>query len=321
MTLSFPTSPSNGTQYTDLNGKVWEFDGTKWERAVASANKTFVGVKAIIQSEIALTSTLTAIEWEDVEHDTSNFYNENDQSALVIPRTGYYRVHLSLSTGQNGWGASYTINLRRSGVNFFSENMSAYQSGQYDDIYLLNVGDVIKLYASEYSGVGTISSDFETFLEIQLVGYTFGGAITPGFEFSGVKAILQNPINTTDTPTEITWTTNDIQFNVNANAAGNVYWSNVDPTKFTISTAGYYRLRSFFLTGSPGGQDSYTVLIRKNGSESVEQVSLGSYSSVELDETIYFDADDYIEILVDNVESIGEIQETDTFFEITRLGV
>lgn len=319
MPLSFPANPTNGQQYTDTNGIVWEYDGTKWNRSTTESTKQYSGVKIYLTTDWFLTNVLTAVDFDGEEIDTANYFNLLSPTVITIPRTGYYRVHASIKTGQEGSGASYTVQLKRNSTDLLNENMSAYQTGVFDDVLLLDAGDTISLYASETGDVGRIEAN--TFIEVSLQGYTFGGAITPGFEFSGVKATLQNDVSTTTTPTGITWTSNDIDFNTNANAAGNVYWSNTNATRFTIYTTGYYRIRAFFLTNINGSSDSYTLTIRKNGVTTVENITLGGNESAELDETYQFNTTDYLEVIISNSDGVGALKQTESFFQIIRLGV
>ena len=317
--LSFPASPTTGTEYTDDNGKVWEFDGVKWNISTSDLSKQFFGVKVSLASEFFLTNTLTAVEFDTEDIDTNNFFNPSTPTIITVPRTGYYRIHFSAYTGQEGFGASYTVQLKKNNTNLLSTAMSAYQSGVYDEVLLLEVGDTISVQASEVENIGTLEA--ETFLEIILQGYTFGSSIVPGFEFSGVKAVLENDVSTTDTPTAITWTANDIIFNTNANAAGSLYWSNSDPTRFTIATTGYYRINTFLLTDANGSADTYTIQITKNGSDVLETITLGANESAELDETYQFSSTDYIEVIISNSEAVGAIKQTESFFQVVRLGV
>jgi hypothetical protein len=317
--LSFPANPTVGDQYTDHNGKVWEFDGVKWDVAKSESIKQFTGVKVFLANPFFLNNTLTPVIFDGEEIDTGNFFNFDTPTVLTIPRTGYYRIHMSLFTGQEGFGASYTIQLKRNNINLLNTNMAAYQTGVYDEVLLLNVGDTISAYASETDSVGSIESD--SFLEITLQGYTFGDLITPGFGFSGVKATLQADVSTTDIPTAIIWTASDIEFNTNANEAGNVYWTNTNPTIFTVSTTGYYRINAFFETNIDGSSDSYTITIRKNGTDNLETITLGGNESVELDETYQLDTTDYLEVVISNTESTGAIKQIESFFQMIRLGV
>jgi hypothetical protein len=113
---------------------------------------------------------------------------------------------------------------------------------------------------------------------------------------------------------------NDITYDINANAAGNPYWSNLDATKFTISTTGYYRLNAYFLTSEQGSDDSYTIDFRKNGT-TLESGSVGQLAVVQLDETYNFTSGDYLQIYVDNSGGVGDIKASDTSVSLTRLGV
>ena len=317
--LSFPSNPTSGQQYTDSNGKVWSFDGVKWNISTSDSIKQFYGAKISLTNTVFLTSTLSSISFDTEEYDTFNGYAVETPNQIVISRTGYYRVHLTVQTGQEGFGASYRMQLNKNSTTLVDELMSAYQTAVYDEILLLNVGDTIQLKSSEEESVGTLEEG--TILEVSLVGYTFGAPIAPGFEFSGIKVELQNDVSVSSTPTAITWGSSDIVYNVNANAAGNVYWLVGSPTRFSISTSAYYRLRAFFLTDTNGSADSYTLLIRKNGNNTIETITLGPNESAELDETYYFSSGDYIETVISNSENVGSIRATDTMLAITRLGV
>jgi hypothetical protein len=317
--LSFPTNPTTGQQYTDGNGKVWKYDSVKWNISNTPGIKQFFGTKISLANDVFLNDTLSTIPWDTEEFDTSGFFNASAATIIRIPTTGYYRLHLSIYTGQEGNGASYTIELKRNSSTLIQESMAAYQSGIYDVTTLLNSGDEIILYASEDNNIGRLVEG--TFVEVQLVGYTFGSSLIPGFEFSGIKAELQNQLSVSSTETAIEWLTSDIVFNTNADSAGNVYWDNGEPSKFTVSTAGYYRLRAFILTGINGSSDSYTINVKKNNTTDIETITLGANESAELDETYYLELNDYIEITYSNTENLGTIEADNTFFELTRLGV
>lgn len=317
--LSFPSNPTVGDQYTDHNGRVWEFDSVKWDVATAESIKQFTGVKVYLVDSFFLNNQLTPVSFDGEEIDTGNFFNPDTPTVVTIPRTGYYRIHLSLYSGQEGFGASYTVQLKRNNITLLDTSMSAYQTGVYDEVLLLNVGDELIVYASEVESIGTIEPN--SFLEVTLQGYTFGDLITPGFGFSGVKVVLGNDASTTSSPTAIAWETNEVDFNINANEAGNVYWTNINPTRFTVSTTGYYRINAFFATTVDGSADTYTVTIKKNGTDDLETVTLGGNESVELDETYQLNTMDYIEVVISNSESTGAIKQTESFFQMIRLGV
>jgi hypothetical protein len=319
MSLSFPANPTNGQEYTDSNGKVWEYDGVKWNIATSESSKQFSGVKVLLTSPASLVDTDTTIEFDTEEYDTATYFVQSTPTTVVIPRTGYYRINLQVQTGTGGAGNSYSVTLNRNESPLFNDDMAPNQAGTYDDTLLLNVGDTLQLSANEANSQGTLI--LGTSLEVQLVGYSFGGSIVPGFEFSGVKVDLFSNVSTTATPTAITWTASDIVYNLNANAAGSLYWSNSTPTRFTISTTGYYRIKAFFLTGPNGAEDSYIINVRKNGTTTIDSASLSPAGTAELDETYQFNSTDYVEVLVSNNGAVGTIESSDTTFAITRLGV
>lgn len=317
--LSFPASPTNGQTYTDPNGKVWIYDSVKWNIDVSTTSKQFSGVRVTLSSPVSLTAIDTAIDFDTEAYDTATYFISSTPNTIYIPRTGYYRINLQVATGADGAGNSYNVALNRNGIGLFSDDMAPNQNGLYDDTILLDAGDELQVVASEAEALGTLTAG--TSFEVQLVGYSFGGAITPGYEFSGVKLDLFSDVNTTSTATAITWTSNDIVYNINANAAGDLYWSNSNPTRLTIGTTGYYRLKAYFLAGPDGAANSYTITIRKNGTTAVETTTLGAAENVDLDETYTFTAADYLEVMVSNSGNIGTIDASQTFFAITRLGV
>lgn len=317
--LSFPASPTNGQQYTDYNGNVWAYDGVKWNIAIAEGSKQFSGVKVSLTSPTSLVDTDTLISFDTEVYDTATYFLPASPTTITIPRTGYYRINLQVQTGAGGAGNSYSVTLSKNGLGLFNDDMAPNQAGTYDDTILLTTGDTIQLLANEANSQGTLI--LGTSLEVQLVGYSFGGAVAPGFEFSGVKVNLQSTVSTTSTPTAITWTTNDIEYNLNANAAGSLYWTAGTPTRFTIATTGYYRIKAFFFTGTEGAENSYTINVRKNGATVVDSGSIGALGTAELDSTYRFNSTDYLEVVVSNSGGVGTIQNTDTSFALTRLGV
>lgn len=317
--LSFPANPAPLQQYNDTNGKVWEFDGTKWNIASTTFLKTFYGAQFSYSDNVYLSSTLSPIPWQTTQFDTANFFNNATPSKITIPRTGYYRVKLTVETGQEGSGQAYTIQLKRNSQTILEELMAPFQAGVFEQTLQLNANDTLEFLASETEGIGVLQTG--TMLEIELQGYTFGGSILPGFAFSGVKVVLGTNVSTTTTPTKITWQSSELVYNVNADATGKVYWSVTSPTRFTIYTGGYYRIKAYFKTGQDGSAETYTVTLLKNGTTTLETSTMGAEQSLELDSTYYFGEDEYVEIEVSNTENLGTIIATDTLFEITRLGV
>jgi hypothetical protein len=314
--LSFPANPTNGTEYTDTNGKVWVYDGIKWNIATSTGTKEFTGVKVSLANQYFLTNTLSAVTFDTIDYDTANFYNTATPTKLIVPRTGYYRINAIILSGQEGFGAAYSVDVRRNNQSLATDLIGSFQAAVYDQIFLLNVGDEIEIFAAEIEAIGSLVEG--TYLEMQLQGYTFGGAITPGFEFSGARVQLSTNLTTTSTSTAIAW--DDIIFNINANEAGDLYWDNQTDTRLTIATTAYYRLRAFFETGVDGSTDSYELIIKKSGVE-LETVLLGANDTADIDATYEFTATDYLEVFVRNIDNVGTIISNNTFFEVTRLGV
>jgi hypothetical protein len=320
MALSFPDNPTTGDQYTDANSKTWEFDGVKWNIATSLASKTFIGVKVERSSEVSLGSALSLISFNSAPYDTTALFDSNTPTRITIKRNGFYRVNMVILTNEEGYGQSYTVNLKKTGtINLLNDRMAANQGATFDEIVELDAGDYLELYASEDGDVGGFLAG--TFIEVSLAGYNYGANLTPGFEFSGVRAELQNSVNMTTSETAITWTANDMIFNINANSAGAQFWNDVTPTRFTISTTGYYRLKSFIEVSAAGSGFSYDIAVVKNGTTDVVQEYLGGSEEISLDETFYLTNGDYLEVTALNSDNIGQIVSGSTYFEITRLGV
>jgi hypothetical protein len=316
MTLIFPSSPTTGQEYTDSNGKVWVFDGIKWDIASAVGIKQFFGTKVVLNEEYFLTKNLNAVEFDVSAYDTNGFFMEEMPTKIIIPRTGYYRINALIIAGQEGFGASYIIQLKRNNSLLVNDTISSFQSAKYDEVRLSNAGDTIELFAAEIEGVGTLLAD--TFIEVHLQGYTFAAAVSRGYEFSGVRAETVENINLSSTSNAIAW--DNIIYNVNADAAGDLYWDELESSKFIIQTSGYYRIRSFIESGPNGSQNSYVIIIKLNDEE-FELVQLGPNDTAELDATYFFDATDYLEVYVENSDNVGTLLAGATYFEIIRLGV
>ncbi len=81
--LSFPASPTTGQQYTDSNGKVWEYDGVKWNISTTPGIKQFFGAKISLSTPFFLTNTLQAVEFDVEDIDTAALYNANTPTILT----------------------------------------------------------------------------------------------------------------------------------------------------------------------------------------------------------------------------------------------
>lgn len=318
MALNFPTSPINEQQYIDDNNIVWQYSSVKgvWNKFKSNQLKEFIGSKILFSNTKSLTTVLSPCPFDVASFDTGQFFSLNTPTRLTANRTGYYRVNVLVETGTEGTGASYTLSVRKNGTfNLTTETAGANQFVFYDDILLLTDGDYIELWANETSAAGTITN--RSFLEIQRVGFALGSTFSTSDAFSGVKLTLDNPVSTTSTLTLLDW--DGVEYNINADINGNVYWSENEKSKVNILTTGYYRIKSFIETNTDGASDSYIVDLRLNGS-TLESGSLGASETLDLDEIYNFTSGSYLQFYVSNSGSIGEIT-TDSFFQMTRLGV
>lgn len=318
MALNFPSSPTNGQQYTDPNSIVWEYSTTKgvWNKKRSDILKQFKGAKLELTAIEVLTATETAIPWDTTEFDTNSFFNVSTYPTRVsISINGYYRINTLIVMGGQGNGASYTITIKKNNVTLITENIGPNQSIFYDETLLLFDGDYLEVYASETGAIGTILTT--SFFEITRVGLAIGSSSSPSDAFSGVRLELTSTEAATATPTGITWDT--AVYNVNADINGTVYWSTSDRTKVNISTTGYYRIKSFFETGTAGTANSYKIDLKKDGT-TLESGSLGPNETLDLDEVYYFTSSSYLQVYLDNSGAVGTLT-TDTYFQLTREGV
>lgn len=319
MALSFPKTPTNLQQYTDSNNIVWEYNSTKgvWNTKKDNQLKQFSGAKIELTSNLNLTSTLTAIDWDASEFDTNTYFDSiNSPSKLLITSTGYYRINVLLITGTQGNGASYSFSVKINGTEILTNDTTGPNTGvHYDEIQLLHSGDYVEIWGSEDAGVGTLLTT--SYFEIERVGYALGSAFGTLGAFSGVKLELSSVENTTSTPTAITWDT--APFNINADINGNLYWDSLTSDKLNIYTDGYYRLKSTFKTGTAGATNSYLIDVKLDGT-TLESASIGPIETVDLDETYNFLSGSYLQVYVSNGGSVGTIT-TDSYFELIRVGV
>lgn len=316
--LSFPSSPTNGQQYTDDNSVVWEYSSAKgvWNKVRSDAEKVFSGSKVKLSNILNLTDTLTAISFEVEEYDTGNYFTLSSPTRLTAAFTGFYRIAMLINTGTQGNGASYTFSIFKNGSALNTTTAGPNQSVEYDETVLLNAGDYIELKGSESANVGTIL--ITSFLELQRLGFNVGSSFAKDSAFSGVRLELTTAENMTTTPTAVSWD-NANDFNLNADINGNVYWSISSPTKVNIYTTGYYRARSVFYSSAQGSDDSYKVDLRKDGT-SLTSASFGPNDQAELDETYRFLSGSYLEVSASNSGNVGTLT-TDSYFELIRLGV
>lgn len=314
MPLNFPSSPTNGQTYTDDNSVVWSFDGVKWDVITGATKKQYSGVKVSVgATNFSLSSTETAISFTEENFDTDTYFNATFANKITVNKSGFYRINfLGLSSAA---GSSYTVSVKKNGTTTLSTTtFTGNQTVNFDEIYELAINDYIQIVASEVSSSGSLLEG--TFLEVTRVGLSTGTGVSSWSAFSGARVKLTSAFNTTTIPTAIAWS--EAVFNQNADAIGNFYWNDGQAGRFTIKINGFYRISSLIKMSSTG---TYTFTLRKNGSSTVSNVSgLEPNSTIRIDEIYELTADDYLEILASDSASVGSIT-TDSYFEITRIGV
>lgn len=312
MALNFPSSPTNGQSYIDDNGISWIYDGVKWNVSRGTTEKAFSGAKVTFSSNVALTSTNTAVSFSTESFDTDSYFTLSDATKISINKTAFYRINFSAYSGSIG--SSYTFIIKKNGsTNISSVVIAPNQYTNYDEILQLQSGDYLQVYAAESSSLGELVSS--TVFEITRVGLPIGTNITPAESFSGARGILTTTYSTTASPTAVSW--DSTLFNQNANSLGDLYWDSGNDTRFTIGVTGYYQIRAVIVTGA---LDNYNIAVKKNGSTTLTSSSIGPNSSAILDEIYYLADNDYIELYVDDGSSTGTLT-TSTYFEIIRVGV
>ena len=320
MPLTFPSSPANGQTYTDDNGAVWRFDGVKWDVITSSTKKLFSGARVELGSDFSLTTTPTAISGgidAIVPFDTDNYFRFATPTRIYVPSNGFYRVNIILTASSIGDGASYIVTLKRNGsYTYASDSFGANQNTVFDEVLQLNAEDYVEVYASDSLGTGAIVAG--SHIEINRLGLSVGTGISTYDAFSGAKAVLTTPFSATSTSTAISWY--ETTYDQNADVLGSEYWSSLNPTRLTVGTTGYFRLRTFIKTNSNGTADSYNIILKKNGSTTLETINMSANDFVVLNDILNLVDNDYLEVYVSNSGNTGAIT-TESYIEISRLGV
>lgn len=318
MALNFPSSPNNGDQYTDDNGRIWKYDGTAWAPYVGSATRLFKGAKLTLSSAEAATATLTAVTWDAAAYNVGGIFNGDNNTRLTASDTGYYRINATLITGTGGSGNSYTVTIKKNGSATVATIVAGpNQSVIFDDvIYLIN-DEYIEIYISESTAAGTLTT--ASVVEMNLVGTAPGtSTYNNANAFSGVKVELTGVEAATASATAITW--DDDIFNENADATGNVYWTVSESANITFYTTGYYRVKAHIVTGSGGSTGSYTINLRKNETTTLETATLSPNDTLDYDETLQLNSDDVLQIEIAESGAAGTIL-ANSYFQVTRTGV
>jgi hypothetical protein len=277
MPLNFPSFPVPFETYTDDNAISWQFDGTKWDVIRDTSAKLFNGVKLNLNgAPFNLVTTETNIPFNTEIFDTNNYFTSSTPTRVTIRQNGYYRINFTIFTNSNG--SLYITKIKKNGSTILSQvDLGPNQTANYDEIVQLDVNDYIEITSSENSAIGSLLS--ATTLEITQLGLTLGTNIRSEEAFSGVKTILSAPYSTTNTSSNVVWSSTE--FNQNADSIGNNYWTSGDPSKITVKVNGYFRVKSFIQTGVVG---TYTIRLRKNSSQELANVALNGNETAQIDE-------------------------------------
>ena len=309
MALNFPSSPTNGQVYTDDNNISWQFDGVKWDVVKSVPYKIFSGVRAGLTSDFAVTSTVTSVSWDDIQYDVGDYYVSETPTRLIFRTTGFFRINFSALTSSSG--SSYTVIVKKNGtVTLSSTVITINQYINYDEILELNAGDYIELCVSEPLSVGELLAS-STYVEITRLGLSSG---TAADTFSGARAKIDSSYATSAVATAISW--DSAEFNQNSNAAGDTYWNVSSPTRLTVGTTSYYRIKIVILTNA---YDTYTVSLVKNGATTLTSTTAGALTTVQMDEIYQLDVNDYVELEINDSSGTGGLN-VGTYLEILRIG-
>lgn len=318
MAINFPSSPTLQQTHTDSNGMIWRYNGFAWEPTVGSSTRFFAGAKITLTSTENLTANLTAVTWDSEVFDTGNYFNSFENTKLVAKETGYYRINARLFTGSSGTGSGYTIVVKKNN----SSNLAVVTAGSnqgvvYDEVVYLLLDDYVEIQASESSASGSLTADSE--IEFILAGTSAGTNIfNNANKFSGAKLKLGSAEALTPTNTAITW--DSTEFNINADATGNVYWAAANSANLKVYTTGYYRVVAYIQVGAGGSANSYNVNLVKNTNNYLTTTKLGPNDILSYDETIQLNTGDVLQIEVAETASAGTVT-TNSFLQISRSGV
>lgn len=310
--LNFPSNPINGQTYTDDNGVMWMFDSVKWDIQKGTAKQLYSGCKVGLIAPYSATSNSVAMSFTSEAFDTDSYYTASFPTKLTVPRNAFYRLNFSVFTGPTG--ATYNIAVKKNGSTTISSvNLSPNQYSNYDDIVELLSQDYLEVFVSETNAVGTLTAN--TAFEITKLGYSQGSATSPDDLFSGVRTILTSSYSATSTPTAVDWDSTD--FNQNANALGNTYWSSGQASKIVVGITGFFRLKGNIQVGS---ENDCTVTIKKNGTTNITTANVAPNGFAEVDDTHQLSENDYLELYLSDSNSTGTLT-SNTYLELVRVGI
>lgn len=127
-----------------------------------SAQTAFSGVKLELITDVALSSTPTAINWDTTEYNLNadilgNVYWENTTpSTITIKTNGYYRVKGEFYAGTAGSENSYLVDLKIDSTTLHSASFSANEIVNIDETIQLATNSTIQTLVSNSDSTGDI---------------------------------------------------------------------------------------------------------------------------------------------------------------------
>ena len=243
--LLFPGSPAHLATYTDPSQAVWQYDSdnTVWDLITNTTRKVFSGVKAQTSAGFDLTASYVDVPFDTIEFNVDNYFQIVNTKGIA-PSTGFYRILVSIFSDTEGTGASYSAAVYKNNVQKLGEiSFGANQNVNFDETVSLVEGDFINIKAKESTGLGALTTN--TNFTMYRLRFAPGTGISNHNAFSGARAIVTQNINTTSTPTAISWGNTD--FNANSNVLGDLYWYSSESSRLTPRSSGYYKIRSLIV--------------------------------------------------------------------------
>lgn len=124
------------------------------------------------------------------------------------------------------------------------------------------------------------------------------GSYTRGF--LGAKVSVSSTINLTATETILPLLSQEFD-------VGDLY----DNNRFTARETGYYRINANIFSGNNGSGDSYSVIVKKNGTTTIDSTAFGANQSAVFDSIVFLARGEYVEFYASESTASGSIT-TDT---------
>jgi len=127
-----------------------------------SAQTAFSGVKLELITDVALSSTPTAIDWETTEYNINadiagDVYWENSTPSTVTIKTdGYYRIKGEFYSATAGSENSYMVDLQVNSATLHSASLSANEVVNIDETIQLATNNTIQVLVSNSDSTGDI---------------------------------------------------------------------------------------------------------------------------------------------------------------------